>query len=203
MNPETTGIILAGGMARRMGGSCDKAFLKIDNETIVARQLRILGQIFKKIIIVTNSPDNYVDIKEAIVIPDVISHRGPIGGIYSGLLASGSFYNFITACDMPFLNGPVIRYMIENKEGYDAVVPKVDGEYHPLFGVYSRNCVPVIEALIKGEDLRVMNIFAGVRSRFITRSELERFDGSLSTLANINTNADYEALRDKTCLKIR
>ncbi|MDO8525689.1 MAG: molybdenum cofactor guanylyltransferase, partial [Candidatus Omnitrophota bacterium] len=113
MGLEITGIVLAGGKAARMRGSCDKAFLKVGGKTIIDRQLKALRNIFKEIMIVTNSPDRYKDRKGVKIIPDLVREKGPLGGIYSGLSASGSFYNFVTACDMPFINEGLVKYMIK------------------------------------------------------------------------------------------
>lgn len=200
MDHEMTGIVLAGGKATRMGGACDKAFLKIGSETIIDRQLKALRFFFKEIIIVTNSPDrckppHQLRGKHAIttigagvkIISDVIRDRGPMGGIYSGLLASGSFYNFVVACDMPFINRPLVRYIIENKSGYDIVIPKIGRRFHPLLGAYSKNCILPIEKMLKYNRLKVANIFSKVKTRFLSRQEIGRFDKDMASLVNINT----------------
>jgi molybdopterin-guanine dinucleotide biosynthesis protein A len=83
-----TGIILAGGEASRMGGTFDKAFLKIDKKPIINLQVGTFKNIFKETIIVTNSPHRYKNLKDVMLVPDIILGLGPLGGIYSGLLAS-------------------------------------------------------------------------------------------------------------------
>jgi len=188
-----TGIILAGGKASRMGRPCDKAFLKIGNEAIINIQIRMLKKIFKEIIIVTNSSDRYKDLKGVTLVPDMISGLGPMAGIYSGLLTSSSFYNFVVACDMPFINESVIRYMIKNKDNNDVVVPKIGDKFHPLFGIYSKNCISIIAESIKQNDLSIRNIYSKVKSRFLTEHEMEEFDKGLLSLTNINIREDYEA----------
>lgn len=195
MDPEMTGIVLAGGRAARMGGACDKAFLKIDNETIIDGQLKILKQIFKEMIVVTNSANSYKDIKEVTVIPDIIRERGPIGGIYSGLLASHSFYNFVVACDMPFINAKLIEYMITLKDGYDIVVPRIEGKYEALFSIYSKNCVrPISEAIEKGR-LTVGELFTDVRVREVAGDEIMKFGDADTIFMNVNTKEDLCRIR--------
>lgn len=188
-----TGIILAGGKATRMGEPCDKAFLKINGEPIIDIQSRILKKVFGKIMIVTNSFEGYKDLEGVTLVSDTVLGLGPLCGIYSGLIASGSFYNFIVACDMPYINEPLIRYMAQNKDGYDAVVPKTDDKLHPLFGVYSKNCIPVITELIEQGDFHVRSIFPRVKTRFLLKAEMEKFDEGLLSLVNVNSRKDYEA----------
>src|SRR3989338_6690686 len=141
---KMAGIILAGGKATRMGPSCDKAFLKIAGEPIIKRQLKVLKKIFKEVIIVTNSKDRYKGLKGVKMIPDILPERGPLGGIYSGLLASRDRYNFFVSCDMPFINEALIKHMIDTKDNYDIIIVKKDKKFHPLFGIYSKNCIPII-----------------------------------------------------------
>lgn len=197
---EMTAIILAGGKSSRMG--FDKAFIKIRGIPIIKRQLKQLKQIFKKIIIVTNNPLNY-KFKGARVIGDLITERGPLGGIYSGLKASFSDYNFVVACDMPFLNKALIRYMIKDRDNYDVVIAKIDGKFHPLFGLYSKNCIPAIEEMLKQNKLKVSSIFPKVKSHFILRREIRRFDRDLLSLLNINTEGDLAILKELGCHETR
>lgn len=194
MGCDMTGIVLAGGKATRMGGACDKAFLKIGGETIIDRQLKVLRNIFKEIIIVINSPYRHKSRKGVKIIPDLVREKGPLGGIYSGLSASGSFYNFIVACDMPFISEGLVKYMIENIKNYDIFIPKIDNKFHPLFGVYSKNCVKPVEKMLKYNRLKVSNIFSEVSTRFLSRQEIKRFDKDMLTLLNINTPDELKRL---------
>lgn len=174
----------------------DKAFLKIGNEYLINRQLRLLKKIFKEVIVVTNSPEKYKNIRAIKIITDVTPRLGPLGGTYSGLLASKSKYNFVIACDMPFINTSLIKYMLAKKNNYDIILPHINGKFHPLFGIYSRNCIPAIEENLKQNILKVIGILPKVRSRFISRKEIERFDKSLLSLVNVNTKEDLERIKE-------
>ena len=171
MTAKVTAVILAGGKSSRFGS--DKAFIKIKGAPLIRKQIKILKKIFKKIIIVTNAPHKYransslrgsdsdrsnpknviaspsarndTWIRNVKIVQDIIKNCGPLAGIYSGLMASDSFYNFVVACDMPFIKASLIRYILRNKNSYDIIIPKIDKKTHPLFGVYSKNCIPVIE----------------------------------------------------------
>ena len=165
----------------------DKAFLGIKGESLIGRQLGVLKNLFKNIIIATNDPQKYTNFKSAKIVCDAVPCQGPLGGIYSGLLASDSFYNFVAACDMPFINKSLIKYIIENRDDYDIVIPKIGGRIHPLFGIYSKNCIPAIEEMLKHDRLEVRSIFSNVRTRFLSRREIERFDKNMLSLLNINT----------------
>ena len=184
-----TVIILAGGKSERMGRR-DKAFLKIGRDSIVARQLRLIKKHFTKIIIVTNSMAKYKGLKGVRVIPDIIPDRGSLGGILSGLLASEDRYNFVIACDMPFINTRLMKYMYENSAGYDVVVPKVDGRYEPLFSLYSKDCVRYIEPLIEKKRFKISGFFSRIKVKSISRKEVERFGEPDVIFMNVNTPDD-------------
>ena len=182
-------IILAGGKSSRFGR--DKAFVKIDGTPIIKRQLQILRSLFKKIIIVTNNPDKY-RLRGVKIIQDIIPDRGPLGGIYSGLGASDSIYNFFVACDMPFIKEALIRYIIKNRRGFDVVVPKINKKFHPLFGLYRKDCVKIIEKRLSEGRFNISGIFSELKCRFITAQEVRRFDRKMLSLVNINTGRDFE-----------
>lgn len=185
-----TAIILAGGKAVRMQG-CDKAFLRINHEPLIKRQVRLLAKFFRKIIIVTNAPRKYGNLKGVKVVSDIIPHRGPLGGIYSGLSASGSYYNFVVACDMPFIDTGLIGYMYKNASDYDAVIPRINNRYEPLFSLYSKNCLKFIARLLDKKIFRITELFPAVKVKEITRDEVRRFRRGEKIFTNINTREDF------------
>ena len=184
-----TAIILAGGKASRMKGQ-DKAFLKIDNEPLIILQMRALKRIFKKIIIVTDLPEKYGNIRNVKVISDIIPHQGPLGGIYSGLTASNSFYNFVVACDMPYIDTGFIEYMYKKSSGYDAVIPRINKRYEPLYSFYSKNCLKFIGQLLDKKIFRINRLFSKIKLQEITKNEVGEFAFGARIFTNINTKED-------------
>ena len=117
---------------------------------------------------------------------------GSLSGLHSGLVASKSKYNFVVACDMPFLNEELVRYMKNGCENYDIVVPKINHRYEPLFAIYSRNCISFIEKQLERDNRKIMDILALVNKRVITHDELNKFDSEALSFFNINTHVDYQ-----------
>jgi molybdenum cofactor guanylyltransferase len=193
MVQEMNAIILAGGKNTRMRGE-DKAFLEIEGRPIIAILIDRLKALVKEIIIVTNSPQKYANFKVRLTM-DEKPDKGPLMGIYSGLKSSSSKYNFIVACDMPFIKIPLIEHMIKSINNYDIIVPEIDGKFHPLFGIYSRECIPVIQEMLNQDVLRISGMFPKLKSHFLSRRELERFDKKLISLVNINTSIDLRMVK--------
>lgn len=184
-----TGIILAGGKNSRMGAK--KSLLNINGTTIIENIIEVYRRIFKEIIIVTNTPEDYSypGIK---LFKDIILNKGPMGGLYTGLLRSSYRHCFVAACDMPFIDEKLIRYMANIKD-YDAVIPVVDGRYEPLFALYSKSCLDILKKQLDDEKLKIIDFFSKIKLREIHASELCQYDSKLFSFINVNTPGDYEA----------
>jgi len=183
------GIILAGGENRRMG--TDKAFLAIDGRPLIEHILDVFSTLFARTIVVTNTPDRFRDY-DIEVTCDVLAIRGPLTGIYSGLLKSTDEYNFVAACDMPFLNPSLISYMGEIAPGQDAVVPAFNGYLEPLHAIYRRGLLAAMEAQIRKQDRRIRGLFDHIQVRYVTEEEIVRFDPLKRSFRNLNTPEEYK-----------
>src|SRR5215472_18594624 len=105
--PEpTTGVLLAGGRATRMGGR-DKAFAAVDGEPIAVRTVRLFRTLFAQVIVVTDRAERFRDLGVE-TIADRMPGCGPLGGIHAAMLASRHPHVFVAACDMPGLDAEVI-----------------------------------------------------------------------------------------------
>jgi len=187
-----TGIILAGGKSRRIGE--DKAFLEIDNKPLIELVVERLKAVFNKIIIVTNDPVKFqfLGIK---VVKDVVFNKGPLGGIYTGLLISETKYNFICACDMPFLSSHLLKFMSSEVEGNDVVVPIVGNFAEPLHSIYSKNCLMPIKRHLENGELRVRDFFPEVKCKYIPENLIRKYDPHLQSFFNLNTPKMLESVK--------
>ena len=188
-----TGIILAGGKSRRMGEN--KAFIDTGGVPLFERVYRIFREIFPEIIIVANDA-NLFERYEARLQKDIVLNKGPLGGLYTGLFCSPSYHAFCTACDMPLLNPRLIKYMVEERDEYDVIVPKTRDGLHPLHAIYSKKCLSPMRQLLDCDDLRIVNFFHRVRVRYIDEPEIRKVDPHMRSLINVNTEEEMEAVRE-------
>jgi molybdopterin-guanine dinucleotide biosynthesis protein A len=194
---EISGIVLAGGKSLRLGH--DKVLEKIGDTTLLERVVSHIDPFSKNIVIVTANERTFAPLTKHLkvkIVPDILPGQGSLGGIYTGLVTSGSFYNLVVAADMPFLNGPLLRYMIEKSEGYDFVLPRVNDLFEPLHAVYSRNCIEPIKKLLEQGKKAIIELFKYVKVRYIETEEVERFDPKHLSFFNINTREDLELARE-------
>ncbi len=129
-------------------------------------------------------------------VADIYRDKGPLGGIYAGLKASGADYNLVVACDMPFLNPDLLGYMLQLAQGFDLVVPRVGEMIEPLHAVYSRACLASVESLLEQGDLQVRRLFPLVKMRYVEAEEIDRFDPRHLSFFNINNEADLARAKD-------
>jgi len=124
---------------------------------------------------------------------DLYPGKGPLGGIYTGLLASQSLHSIVVACDMPFLSTELLRYMIEQCGDFDAVVPRLgEGMAEPLHAIYSKSCLEKMKRWLEHNQLGVHSFLKTVRVRYVEREESQRFDPQLLSFFNINYQSDLD-----------
>jgi molybdopterin-guanine dinucleotide biosynthesis protein A len=185
-----TGVILAGGKSDRMGQN--KALMSLDGHRLVDRVVDVLRAVFANLLVVTNSPELYADLGLRMV-GDVYPDKGALGGIYSAVHHVATPYCFIVACDMPFLNPTVMRYLIAQIDAYDVVMPDIHGETEPLHAIYGKACLAPIHRRIEANRLKITGFLPEVRVRMVTATELQPLDPDLLTFQNLNTPEDFQA----------
>jgi molybdenum cofactor guanylyltransferase len=190
---DTTAIILTGGKSSRMGRP--KALLLFDGEPLILHIVRGLKRLFADVVVVA-APEQELPPLPAILARDEVAYQGPVGGIYYGLKAAGGEVSFVTSCDVPFLNFPLISYLISQISNYDVVVPYWQERFQPLHAVYRKGVGPLLKEQLDRGELRPIFLYEKVRTRKITEEEIRRFDPEGLSFLNMNTPEDYEqALR--------
>jgi len=177
----------------------EKALETIDNRSLLEWVVCNLSSFDSDIIIVTakeQSFPQFTNYPKFRIVTDIYPGKGPLGGIYSGLAVSDSFYNLVVGCDMPFLNQALLHYMIQLSANVDLVVPRLGDMIEPLHAVYSKGCLAPIECLLKQGNLQVNDLFTLVKVRYVDAEEIDRFDPKHLSFFNINTEADLEMARE-------
>lgn len=188
---KVTSIVLAGGKNLRLGRY--KALETVCGKTLIERVVERLRPLTDRILVVTSQEQPPLTVTGVEVLVDVYPGRGPLGGIYTGLLASRSLYSVVAACDMPFLNTELLRYMIELSPDFDVVIPRLGEEMvEPLHAIYSRNCLDNMKTQLERNQLRINSLLNVVRVRYVERAECQRFDPQLLSFFNINYQSDLD-----------
>jgi molybdopterin-guanine dinucleotide biosynthesis protein A len=190
-----TSIILAGGKSSRLGQN--KALQIIDGKSLIQWVVDRLTVLSTEIIIATargeaipySSP---VEIKS---VADIYPEKGPLVGIYSGLVSSSSSQAVVVGCDTPFLSVSLLKHMTQICAIYDVVVPRIKNKLEPLCAVYSKNCAGPIQDLLEQDELRIDRLFSMVRVKYVGENVVNRFDPKHLSFFNINSQADLDKAR--------
>lgn len=188
-------LILAGGKGSRLGYQ-EKALIDINGKPLIAFVIESLAKVVDNVIISVRDREQGELLKFHLpgcrFAYDTYKNMGPLAGILSGLEACGDEYCFIAACDMPFINGKVVRMLFRKSEHYDAAIPRWEGGFlEPLHAVY--RCKPMIreteKAIESGETIILAPVFK-LNVNHVDINEIKRIDMELRTFMNINTYED-------------
>jgi molybdenum cofactor guanylyltransferase len=183
-----TGLILSGGKSKRMGRP--KAFLPYEGSTVIGHIVHEIKDLFNEIFIVANEVESFEDLGVDVV-KDILPHRGPLGGILSGLMTSSNHYAFVMACDMPLIDKRLVRELVSRRQDNDVVVLSHPQGIEPLFGVYSKNCIKPLEESLFAGNLSVQDFLSGLKAGIYEWMPERQDAEALPPFFNINTPQDY------------
>ena len=190
-----TAIILAGGKSSRLGRS--KALQVIEGKSLIQWVIDRLATLSTEIIIAT-AHGEAIPCSSAVrtkTVADIYPGKGPLVGIYSGLIASSTSRAIVVGCDTPFLSVSLLEYMTQICSTFDVIVPRINNKLEPLCAVYSKNCSSPIQSLLEQDELRIRKLFSMVKVKYVKEDEINRFDPEHLSFFNINSQADLDRAR--------
>lgn len=192
---DVSAIVVAGGKSRRLGQ--DKRFIEVGGQMLLDRALVTLEALFPEVIVVVAEKSQDLNVRNSVLVEDLIPDRGSLGGLYTGLAYAKHPRAFAIACDMPFLNPAIIRYLVELDIRADVVMPKLATGLQPMHAVYSTRCVAVLEEMARTQRLRIHELaqHPTLTVHLVPQADLVRLDPDLRSFHNINTPEDLERAR--------
>jgi len=198
---QVSAFILSGGTSSRMGKA--KGLLEFGGQPLILRIAGLLAPLVGDVTVV-GSPQRYVALGLQVIEDRYFGSTnegdrppGPLAGIASALAATGSEWNLILACDLPYLSGEwldwlLARALVSNEQ---VLMPRTEGGLEPLAAVYRRQCAaPIIAALQRGVR-KVTDAMEQCRIEFVTELEWRHIDPSGRVLRNMNAPEDYQEAR--------
>jgi molybdopterin-guanine dinucleotide biosynthesis protein A len=189
MIDDCTGLILAGGESRRMGR--DKTTLEFDGQTLLQRSVRLLQDIFPRVLVSVRQPRGDVALPQVV---DEAHCAGPLAGLCAGLAQADTLWVFALAADMPFLGSNVIRQLGMRRGECEAVVPVIGGVSQPLAAYYAVAALPVLRTTLTGLGKRSPRAsLQGLNVVYVNESELRGTDPTRDFI-DLDTPADLMAV---------
>ena len=191
LNNDVTGIILVGGKSRRMGR--DKAFLEIGGKTMFEKVFEAFSENFSRIVLIGDRAERFAGYHVPIYAD--LFPGSALGGLYTGLYYSKTDYIFVSSCDLPYPSGRVISHICRFVGDCDAVVPKLEHGYEPLFAAYAKGGLVPIKGMLEAGNYCVYDLYPLITVKDVSKEELETVVESPYAFINLNTPAEYEALK--------
>lgn len=186
--------VLAGGLSRRMG--TDKALLPLRPGDLPLARVVIdrVREVAADVFVVASDRPAYAAFGVPVV-PDRYPDAGTLGGIATALHAASHAHCLVVACDMPFLDARLLRWLVDQPRDYDVLVPRLRGEsrqgggfvYQTLHAIYAKTCLPAIERRLAAERRQVIGFFADVAVRAVDEDAVRAIDPHLRSFFNANT----------------
>ncbi len=166
--PPTPGVLLAGGLARRMGGG-DKPMRQIAGRTILDRVIaRLQPQCDGLILNANGDPNRFASFGLPVIADTVKDFPGPLAGILAALdwaATSRPGVEFIlsAAADCPFLPRDLVARLHRAREEQDAqlAVAASAGQSHPVIGLWSVALREELRHALVVEDMRKIDRWTG------------------------------------------
>ncbi len=147
-SPQITGLILAGGLGRRMGGS-DKGLRMLDGRPLVAHVIeRLAPQVDALLINANRNAETYAAFGYPVVADRIEGFAGPLAGIHAGLAVCTTPLLVTAACDSPFLPADLVSRLRAGLGNAIVAVPRTVDGLQPTFALVRREAQDSIEAFL-------------------------------------------------------
>lgn len=188
-HPRIVATVLAGGLARRMGGG-DKPLALLHGRTVLAHVIgRVAPQVAALAINANGDPSRFEAFGHPVLPDPVPGHPGPLAGILAGLLwaeGQGAEWLLTVPGDCPFLPADLVARLHAGLGGGGCAAAASAGRTHPVVALWSpAHRAPLAAALAGG--LRKVGAYAPDAARVCWPA------APTDPFLNINTPADLAA----------
>ena len=184
-----TGIVLAGGMGRRMGG-IDKGLVELDGRPMVAHVLaRLSPQVDAVLINANQNQDRYAAFGYPVVADAVGGFAGPLAGLHAGMAAAATPLVVTVPCDSPFLPTDLVTRLAaaRARDNAQLAVARTGDQPHPVFALVRRDVLPHLATFLERGGRKIDAWYATLRIVDVA------FDDCEAAFRNINTADELAA----------
>jgi molybdopterin-guanine dinucleotide biosynthesis protein A len=181
-----SGIVLAGGLGRRMGG-VDKGLQPLRGKPMVQWVIeRLAPQVDEIIVNANQNAEAYGKFGHKVVPDDIAGFAGPLAGLHAGLKAAAHPLVATVPCDSPFLPPDLIERLSGALQGNDLAVAKTGEQPHPVFALVRRHCLESLEAFLAQGGRKIDAWYASLKVVEVS------FDDEADAFRNINTREELK-----------
>ncbi len=188
---NVTGIVLAGGMGRRMGG-VDKGLLPFQGKPMVVHVLeRLRPQVAEVLLNANRETEAYAQFGYRVIADVIGGFAGPLAGLHSGLSAARYPLAVTVPCDSPFLPLDLVErlHTALQQQDADLAVARTGQQAHPVFCLCRTSLLPNLTQFLAGGGRKIDAWYAGLNTVEVA------FDDEAEAFANINTPAELSCMQ--------
>ena len=190
---NVTGLLLAGGLGRRMGGA-DKGLVALD--VLDGRPMaswvldRLRPQVGHMLINANRYLEQWQTYGDRVISDEFGGFSGPLAGVHAGLLASSTPWLVTAPCDSPFLPSDLVTRLGNSvvNAGVDLAVVRTEGQLQPVFALMRREVLPSLDAFLREGGRKIDRWFDAIKITAVDFDDAAAF-------ANINTPEELALAR--------
>jgi molybdenum cofactor guanylyltransferase len=176
-----SGIVLAGGQGRRMGG-VDKGLQILRGKPMVEWVIeRLKPQVSELLINANQNIQSYEKYGHRVVADEIAGFAGPLAGLHAGLKAAANPLIVTVPCDSPFLPSDLVFRLKQSLGEKDLAVAKTGDQPHPVFSLMKRQVRESLEAFLASGGRKIDAWYAALKVVEVN------FDDEADAFRNINT----------------
>jgi len=186
MREKITGVVLAGGLGRRMGG-IDKGLQELRGRPMVAWVVeRLAPQVDELLINANQNIERYAAFDHRIVPDQIPDYAGPLAGLHAALAAAAHPLVATAPCDSPFLPADLVSRLFSalTVNAADLAVARTFDQPHPVFCLCKRAVLPHLSEFLAGGGRRFESWYATLKVVEVA------FDDEADAFQNINTREE-------------
>ena len=190
---DTTGLVLAGGQGRRMGG-VDKGLQLLRDRPMVEWVLeRLQPQVADIVINANQHRDIYARYGHPVVGDEIGGFAGPLAGLHAGLKSTTRPFVLTVPCDSPFLPADLQArlHAASTAASADLAVAKTGDRSHPVFALVRTSVLPHLETFLQGGGRKIDAWYATLNVVEVS------FDDEADAFSNINTRDELREHEDR------
>jgi len=178
---NVSGIILAGGLGRRMGG-VDKGLQLLHGRPMIEHVLeRLRPQVGEIVINANQNVERYRAFGHRVVSDAIGGFAGPLAGLHAGLQAITSPLAVTVPCDSPFLPADLVSRLRDALKDNDLAVAKTGEQAHPVFALVRQSVAHSLETFLASGGRKIDAWYAALKVVEVA------FDDEADAFRNINT----------------
>ncbi len=183
---QITGVILAGGMGRRMNG-VDKGLVLLNGRQMISYVIETLKPHVHEVVVNANrNIDQYQQFGATVVADSTEGYQGPLAGVEAGIAQAKTPWIYTCPCDSPLQSALLLPHMWQQIKNTDATIGVAfDGERtHPVFSLLQVSLLGSLRSYLAGGDRKI--------DRWFEQHKLLTIDCSKYAASFVNINTEEE-----------